>query len=279
MTLKAVLGKLEDVEEAHRALYTEKTDNEGKTWFVLDVDEASIREHPTVTALKNALDRQKTAAAELKTKLEAVEVKVKSLPDDFTAEEWARLKAIEDSDHEPDTRRSKAAAEASKVFEQRIDKLKSDHAKSEAQKDAALAAEKIKVQRLVVGQGLEEAMTGVNVKPEFRKAVRALLRDKVKVVETDESDVPIAVVETEMDPGMPLAKYAESWAQTDEGKIYIGTPVGGGGGGGGDLRKGEKNPWTKDGWNMTEQGRIFRADPAKAERLAKAAGRHIGAAA
>jgi hypothetical protein len=78
---------------------------------------------------------------------------------------------------------------------------------------------------------------------------------------------------------MPLAKYADSWAQTDEGKIYIGTPVGGGGGGGGDLRKGERNPWAKETFNMTEQGAIYKADPARAERLAKAAGKSIGKAA
>jgi len=35
---------------------------------------------------------------------------------------------------------------------------------------------------------------------------------------------------------------------------------------------GEKNPWTKDHWNLTEQGRIYREDPAKARRMMAEAG-------
>lgn len=40
-------------------------------------------------------------------------------------------------------------------------------------------------------------------------------------------------------------------------------------GGGSD---GDKNPWAKDSYNLTEQGRIMKADPDKAARLRKAAG-------
>jgi hypothetical protein len=37
------------------------------------------------------------------------------------------------------------------------------------------------------------------------------------------------------------------------------------------------NPWSKDGWNLTSQGRVLRNDPARAERLAKSARSFIGA--
>ncbi len=37
------------------------------------------------------------------------------------------------------------------------------------------------------------------------------------------------------------------------------------------------NPWSAEGWNLTSQGSAFKADPALAARLAKAAGSHIGA--
>lgn len=36
------------------------------------------------------------------------------------------------------------------------------------------------------------------------------------------------------------------------------------------------NPWTTDGWNMTQQAAIYRADPATAARLSKAAGTSVG---
>jgi hypothetical protein len=271
MPLKAIVEKLDDVDEAHRALYVER---DGK--IILDLDEGSTREHPFVTALKNALERGKTALAELKTKVDGLEAFKKTVPEEFTPDEWARLKAVDADESDPD--KKKRAAEASKVFEQRITKLNTDHAAALKVEQDKVVATTVQMNKLVVGQALEEAMTAVNIKPEFRKAVRALLKDKVKVVAADEvSEVPQAVVETDLDDKMPLARYAESWAQTDEGKIYVGVPVGSGAGDGGDLRKGEKNPWTKDGWNMTEQGRLYRADPVKAERLAKAAGKRIGA--
>lgn len=40
----------------------------------------------------------------------------------------------------------------------------------------------------------------------------------------------------------------------------------------GATNTGEKNPWSKDHFNLTEQGRILREDPAKAQRLMAEAG-------
>jgi len=37
------------------------------------------------------------------------------------------------------------------------------------------------------------------------------------------------------------------------------------------------NPWSRDGWNLTAQGRVLKNDPARAERLAKSARSFIGA--
>lgn len=45
----------------------------------------------------------------------------------------------------------------------------------------------------------------------------------------------------------------------------------GGNGGGGTT-----NPFTAEHWNMTEQGRIFKENPAKADQLAKSAGTTVG---
>ncbi len=49
----------------------------------------------------------------------------------------------------------------------------------------------------------------------------------------------------------------------------------GGPGAGGDLGKG--NPWTKKGWNMTAQGKMYTANKTEAERLMKIAGVELGA--
>lgn len=53
----------------------------------------------------------------------------------------------------------------------------------------------------------------------------------------------------------------------------VGQNLGGDGSnpGGSDRNDTEKNPWSQEHHNLTEQGRIVREDPAKAERLQKAA--------
>jgi len=105
MALKAIVEKLDDVEEAHRGLYIEK---DGK--FALDLEETSTRDHPFVTALKNALDRTKATLADIKTKFEALEAFKKTVPEEFTADEWARLKAVDADESDPD--KKKRAAES-----------------------------------------------------------------------------------------------------------------------------------------------------------------------
>lgn len=50
---------------------------------------------------------------------------------------------------------------------------------------------------------------------------------------------------------------------------------GGASGGAGGAGNGV-NPWAKDSWNATAQAQIIKADPAKAERMAKAAGTVVG---
>ena len=52
---------------------------------------------------------------------------------------------------------------------------------------------------------------------------------------------------------------------------------GGDGGAGGSADLTGKNPWTKAGWNMTNQSRIYSQDKTEATRLMKAAGVTLGA--
>lgn len=51
---------------------------------------------------------------------------------------------------------------------------------------------------------------------------------------------------------------------------------GAGANGGKGPGAGAANPFSKDGWNLTEQGKLVREDRAKAEQLAKSAGTTIG---
>lgn len=51
---------------------------------------------------------------------------------------------------------------------------------------------------------------------------------------------------------------------------------GGGAGGSGGGGAGGKNPFSAEGWNLTEQGRLVRENPEKADQMAKAAGTTVG---
>lgn len=57
---------------------------------------------------------------------------------------------------------------------------------------------------------------------------------------------------------------------------WWGPSQGGGAGGNRSGSGGGANPWSAEGWNMTEQGRILKENRSRAEQLAKSAGTSIG---
>lgn len=65
-----------------------------------------------------------------------------------------------------------------------------------------------------------------------------------------------------------MEKIRPHWWPASEG--------GGAGGGRGGGARGGPNPFTHAGWNLTEQGRLFAADPEEAKRLATQAGTTVG---
>lgn len=112
--------------------------------------------------------------------------------------------------------------------------------------------------------GLTGALDEINVKPELRKAAMALLRTNADI--DDDGKISLG--------DKPLSDAIKEWAKSDEGKAFIanGSSGGGANGGGKNPTGGDKNPWAKENWNLTEQGKIYKADPARARELARAAG-------
>lgn len=66
------------------------------------------------------------------------------------------------------------------------------------------------------------------------------------------------------------ADFSHFWPASAGGGANNGGGGGGGGGTGGD------NPFSRDGWNLTQQGTLVRTDRPEADRLAKAAGTTVG---
>ena len=99
-----------------------------------------------------------------------------------------------------------------------------DQVKKDFEKETGL------VSRLLIDNGLTEAIIKAGVKPEMTKAVKALLASQVSL--KAEGDNKVAVVGDK-----PLSDFVTEWSKTDEGKHFIAAPVnkgGGAGGGGGE---------------------------------------------
>lgn len=99
-----------------------------------------------------------------------------------------------------------------------------------------------------------------------------LLADRV--FELDESGAAVVKEGANVTPGLQPTDWLSD-LQTK--KPHWWGPSGGGGAGG--NRNGgniQNNPFTNEHWNLTEQGRLYKENPSRAETLAKAAGTTVG---
>jgi len=84
-------------------------------------------------------------------------------------------------------------------------------------------------------------------------------------------------------PNQKPEDYFASISRDEQYRMFwpksVGAGADAGAGGGGKTGVGKENPWSKAGWNMTEQGRLYQADKASAEEMMKAAGVTLGAVA
>jgi hypothetical protein len=128
--------------------------------------------------------------------------------------------------------------------------------------DSALGVTK----QLRVDTALDAAMDKAGIPAHFKKAVKAMFSGEVEI--TEEDGKHIANIGDQ-----PIGEHFTAWADTDEGKHYVGDGGnGGGGGGGGDGGNGQANPWAKDTRNLTEQGQMERDNPDLANQLKREAG-------
>lgn len=138
-----------------------------------------------------------------------------------------------------------------------------------AEKSAAdLASERGFNERLLVDNGLNAALLEAGVQnPAHLKGAAALIRgNKVEVLIEGENRVAKI-------GGKPLADFVKEWSQSDDGKAYVSAPGNGGGNapGSGGKRSGV-NPWAKETFNLTDQGKLLTENPTLAATYQAAAG-------
>lgn len=165
----------------------------------------------------------------------------------------------------------KAAAEADAVnksgdIEKIRKQLEDKHGKELAAANTRADKAEARVRALVIDSSLAAALDSVNVKPDLKRAVSALLKAEGIDIEDDADGNPAPVKD-----GIPLADAIKLWAETDDGKIYVLDGNAGGGALGGGKPT-ANNPWKKETWSVSKQDAIEAQDPAKAGRLKAEAG-------
>lgn len=131
------------------------------------------------------------------------------------------------------------------------------------QAQKALETEAGFVSRLLVDNGLTDALLKAGVKPELSKAVKALLAGQV-TLKTEGSE-RIAILNDK-----PLSEAVKEWASSDEGKHFVAAPANqGGGANGGASGGGETKTMTRTAFEAL--------DPVKKVEFSKAGGTLINA--
>jgi hypothetical protein len=133
-------------------------------------------------------------------------------------------------------------------LEAKIDKLQGDlTASQKTVKEQSKLAETLQgqlktesefTQRLLIDNGLSDALTLVKVKPELSKAVKALFANQAQIkVDGDNRKAVIG--------DKALNEYIDEWSKSDEGKHFIAAPINGGGAAHGSSTGTQNKTWTR----------------------------------
>lgn len=163
-------------------------------------------------------------------------------------------------------------------LERNVASLTEQNERIQKERDAALNTSR----DTTIRNSLTEAAASAGVAPEGVSNLVSLVKQNFEVTQ-DGSVVTKLDAGAGVSPNTPPADFFSTIARDKSFRMFWPKSVGagadgagaGGAGAGGDLGKG--NPWSKAGWNMTQQGKLFKADQKEAERLMSAAGVTLGA--
>jgi hypothetical protein len=249
--LKFIYEKKDEIPEGFEAHYTESN---GK--WVLECEGA---------VPKAKLDEFRANNTELKKQLDVFK--------DVDAEKYAELLGKEKA---MDAADATNAEKVEALVTKRIEALKADHEKQVAELTAANETATKRLTTLTIDQALTAAGTAAGLRP---TAVTDMLGRARAIWKLDDDGNPIAVDEKgekaygKTGNALTMAEYLESLA-TDAPHLFEENKGGGssGGGKGDGTGTGDANPWKKESFNLTQQGRLVTTDPDKAKRLAAQAG-------
>jgi outer membrane murein-binding lipoprotein Lpp len=210
VALKAVVTDLSEVDESLHEHYTEKDGS-----FYLSLDD--FGKHPGAVTLKSTLNKVNKDKDTLAAKVSELEGKVEGLPEDFDADEWARLKAGDGG--KPDE-----AMQALKDQHTRaIEALKNKHKTELDAVTGQLNERDGYIDTTERATALRKAIKEVGIDPDFEDAVEAMLSSSIKVNRADDGKRS-TFVETDLGE-VDVSNYVSDWAKT-KGQKFLGKASG-----------------------------------------------------
>ena len=271
MALKAILATLDGLDEHIAALYTPRGDK-----FELGVEIEGVEGIKTFTdfnRLNEALRKERSDHKVLKDRFAPLgERKVEDI-----VSLYDRLPELE------------AAAAGTKIDDTMIQGLVEGRIKSKIapierdlmtvkEQNAALLAENQGFKSKEVQRTISDAVRGAAV---TTKVVDTALEDAIMLAERVFTIDETGKVVTKDNVGCTPGISAEVWLNEMQTKRphWWGPSAGGGAGGAGGRNAGgsfSSNPWSAEGWNLTQQGQVYNENPAKADQMARSAGTTVG---
>ena len=263
MPINLSYDKEDDIPEAHRELFTEK---DGK-WLLTGV--VGMKTQADIDRVNEALRKEKNDH-------KATKDKFSSLADLDIDDVLAKL------DKYPELE----AAAGGKIDEAKLNELVETRLRTKVapiERQLAQANQKLadatksiegyqaKERTRAIHDAVRSAATAAKLRPE---AIEDALLYGERLFDVGEDGVVTAKDNVGVTPGIePSVWLTEMQTKRPH---WFGESAGGGARGGNGGGSGGNNPWAKGHWNMTEQGRIYRESPQRAEQLAKSAGTTIG---
>lgn len=267
MALNVVHDSIDDIPEPHRELYTEK---DGK-FHLTGV--AGVKTQTDVDALSRALVKERDEH--------------KGTKDKFSV--WGDL------DHAETMKKLDRMGELEVAA---AGKIEDQDAKLNEMTEARVLSRLAPVQR--ENDKIKKDMTElVDANQKFvAESLRRSIQDEIRSVAGEQKIIATAMPDVELLAQAVFERTEDGAFLTRENVFGVSAGLdaagfflemqpkrphwwpaseGGGAKGSGDGGGFANNPFSKDHWNMTEQGKLLNADRARAEAMAKAAGTTIGA--
>lgn len=269
MVLKAILAKIDEVDEKYRDLYTEQ----GGKWVFTGVE--GVKSQADIDRINAALVKERKDHSDTKVSLKTATDKVAEYDGLEPADVKVKLEKLGtlEAAGAPDITKNFAAVVATEV-----NKVVEGRVKSETNK----------LQRdLTEAQTKLNSLTGENQTYKTREDTRTV-HDGIRAAAVAAKVLPEAIPDLLLVAGQEL-KLADGKVLTEDGRdpvqviedykakrpYYWPVAQGAGGRGGqqGDTTfDGKANPFARATWDMTTAGQLLKADPTKAAKLAEIAG-------